>query len=100
MLPHLERALEQLLVDIELIPLMVYGRKLRESMQCVSDESDSPFAALSLARPPSIIVTYNKRHFKSRRLSRHKIRVLTPVETVNAVTMKRINFPDVTRQRM
>jgi putative PIN family toxin of toxin-antitoxin system len=79
---NLERALDQLLENVELVPLSVYGSRLQEALQSVRDESDAPFAALALARSPSIIVTYNKRHFDSRRLLRRRVRVLTPVETV------------------
>jgi predicted nucleic acid-binding protein len=82
---HLEGVLDQLLENIELVPFSVYGSKLREALQCVRDESDVPFAGVALARSPSTIVTYNKRHFNSRRLSRHEVRVLTPVETVDVL---------------
>ena len=79
---HLQRALDQLLQNVELVPLSVYSSKLHEALQYVRVESDAPFAALALARSPSMIVTYNRRHFNSRRLLHRGVRVLTPVETI------------------
>jgi predicted nucleic acid-binding protein len=80
---HLEKALDQLLEKVELVPFSTYSFELHEALLSVRDQSDAPFAALALARSPSIIVTYNKRHFNSSRLARRGVRVLTPVETVS-----------------
>lgn len=85
---HLEGALDQLLENIELVPFSTYDSKLREALQCVRDESDAPFAGVALARSPSTIVTYNRRHFNSKRLSRHEVRVLTPVEAVDLLRVR------------
>ncbi len=82
---HLEKALDDLLENVELVSLPAYSGKLHEALRSVRDESDAPFAALALARSPSIILTYNRRHFNSRRLNRRGVRVLTPVETVHAL---------------
>lgn len=86
---HLEKALDQLFENVELVPLSVYGSKLHEALQSVRDDSDAPFAALALAKSPSIVVTYNKRHFDSRRLLRHRVRVLTPVEAIGILSSVR-----------
>lgn len=84
---HLEGAIEQLLARVNSVSAAVYIGYLSESLQYVDDESDAPFVALALAKSPSIIVTYNKRHFKSRLLARRGITVLTPVEVA------RLYFP-------
>lgn len=75
----LEEALNRLLENVELAPILSYESKLPEALQFVHDESDAPFAALALARSPSTIVTYNKKHFKSRGLVHRGVQVLTPV---------------------
>lgn len=49
---HLERALDQLLENVELVQLTVYRGKLHDALLFVQDESDAPFAALALARSP------------------------------------------------
>lgn len=79
----LEETLDRLLENVGLALLSSYRRKLQEALQFVRDESDAPFAALALMRSPSTIITYNKKHFNSRRLLRQQIRVLTPVEALN-----------------
>lgn len=80
--PLLEETLNRLLVDITLAPLSSYQRKLHEALQFVRDETDAPFAALALVRLPSTIITYNKRHFNSRRLRHRRVQVLTPAEAL------------------
>jgi predicted nucleic acid-binding protein len=78
----LEETLERLLENVQLAPVSSYRNELQEASQLVRDESDAPFAALALVTSPSIIVTYNKRHFNSRGLMRRQVRVLTPVEVL------------------
>lgn len=77
--PLLEETLDRLLENIELAPLSSYQSELHEALQFVRDESDAPFAALALARLPSTIITYNKRHFNSRGLVQRQVQVLTPI---------------------
>jgi len=79
----LEETLDRLLENVELALLSSYRRKLQEALQFVRDESDAPFAALALMRSPSTIITYNKKHFNSRRLLRQQVQVLTPVEALS-----------------
>jgi len=78
--PLLEETLNRLLVDITLAPLSSYQRKLHEALQFV--RADAPFAALALVRLPSMIITYNKRHFNSRRLRHRRVQALTPAEAL------------------
>jgi predicted nucleic acid-binding protein len=51
----LEGALDRLLENVQLAPLLSYQNELEEALQCVRGESDAPFAALALAKPPSTI---------------------------------------------
>lgn len=80
--PLLEETLDRLLQNVQLAPLSSYQNKLHEAMQFVRDETDTPFAALALVRSPSTIITYNKRHFNSRGLTRRHVQVLIPVEAL------------------
>jgi predicted nucleic acid-binding protein len=80
--PLLEDALDRLLENIDLAPASLYANELHEALRFVRDGSDAPFAALSVIRSPSTIITYNKKHFNSRRLLRRQVRVRTPVEVV------------------
>jgi len=80
----LEETLERLLENVQLAPLSSYRNELQEASQFVRDEGDAPFAALALVRSPSIIVTYNKKHFNSKRLMRRQVQVLTPVEVLRS----------------
>lgn len=80
--PLLEETLERLLENVQLAPLSSYQNELHEALQFVRDENDAPFAALALVRSPSTIITYNKRHFNSRRLVRRQVQVLTPVQAL------------------
>jgi len=80
----LEETLERLLEKVQLAPLSSYRNELQEASQFVRDEGDAPFAALALVRSPSIIVTYNKKHFNSKRLMRRQVQVLTPVEVLRS----------------
>jgi predicted nucleic acid-binding protein len=79
---HVEAAIEQLLAQVNSVPAAEYMGYLSESLEYVRDEGDAPFVALALAKSPSIIVTYNKKHFKFKPLARRGITVLTPVEAV------------------
>lgn len=81
-----ETAIEQLLSRVVPISASTYRNRLPEASQYVRDESDAPFVALALTKSPSIILTYNKKHFVSRRLSRRGVRVLTPVEALQLLT--------------
>jgi len=83
--PLLQDALDRLLENIELTPASSYENALRKALQFVNDDSDAPFAALALMRTPSTIITYNKKHFKSRKLSRRRVQVRTPIQAVREV---------------
>jgi len=83
--PLLEDALDRLLENIDLAPASLYEQELHEALQFVRDESGAPFAALALTRSPSTIITYNKKHFNSKKLLQRQIRVRTPVEAVREV---------------
>lgn len=85
---QLEEALDRLLENVELVPLSGYTGHLKRALKLVRDETDAPFAALALARVPSTIVTYNKKHFKSRALLRRGVQVLTPAVTVSRLRHK------------
>jgi len=80
--PLLEEVLGQLMKKIDLAPASLYENKLDEALRFVRDESDAPFCALALTRSPSTIITYNKKHFNSRRLLQRHVRVRTPVEAL------------------
>ncbi|MGA2973205.1 MAG: hypothetical protein ABSE39_11390 [Candidatus Bathyarchaeia archaeon] len=69
--------------NVELVPLSGHTSELKRALKLVRDETDAPFAALALARAPSTIITYNKKHFKSRALSSPGIQVLTPAVAVS-----------------
>ncbi len=81
----LEGALDRLLESVKLAPLLSYQSELYKALQFVRDESDAPFAALALARSPSTIITYNKKHFNSRGLLRRGVQVLTPVAVLRGL---------------
>ena len=80
---QLEEALDRLLENVEFVPLSGYNSSLKGALKLVRDETDAPFAALALARSPSTIITYNKKHFKSRELLRLGVQVLTPAVAVS-----------------
>jgi predicted nucleic acid-binding protein len=80
--PLLEETLNRLLQNVQLAPLSSYQNRLHEAMQLTRDESDAPLAALALVRSPSTLITYNKKHFNSRGLTRQHVQVLTPVEAL------------------
>lgn len=64
-----------------------FEKEIRSSMDMVSDITDAPFAALAIKYTPSIILTFNKRHFSSE-LIRHGIKVLTPPELVKEMDIE------------
>jgi len=70
------------LAHVDLVPASLYENELREGLEFVRDETDAPFAALALMKSPSVIVTYNKKHFNSRRLTQRHVDVRNPVEVV------------------
>lgn len=80
--PLLDEALNRVLENVNLVPVSSYRDEFHEALQLIRDESDAPFAALALARSPSTIITYNRRHFNSRGLLRRGVRVLTPAEAL------------------
>ena len=80
--PLLDTALDHLLAHVDLVPASLYENELREGLEFVRDETDAPFAALALMKSPSVIVTYNKKHFNSRRLMQRHVDVRNPVEVV------------------
>jgi len=84
-----EEALDRLLENVELVPLSGYISDLKRALKLVRDETDAPFAALALAKSPSTIITYNKKHFKSRELLRVGVQVLRP-----AVAVSRLRYGD------
>jgi hypothetical protein len=51
-------------------------------MELVSDDYDSPFAGLAIKNSPSILLTYNKKHFNKDKLGRHGVKLFTPSELV------------------
>ena len=77
-----EDSLNRLLENVDLAPASAFENQLHAALRFVRDDSDAPFAALALVKSPSIIMTYNKRHFNSRRLSRRRILVRTPAEAI------------------
>jgi predicted nucleic acid-binding protein len=80
--PLLDEAFDRVLENVKLVTVASYRGEFQDALQFISDESDAPFAALALARSPSTIITYNKRHFNCRGLLRRGVRVLTPAEAL------------------
>lgn len=61
--------------------------EIREALELVLHEEDAPFAGLALQLRPSIILTYNKRHFKKDELKIRDVIVLEPGELADYLDM-------------
>ena len=61
--------------------------EIRDALGLVSDKNDAPFAGLAIKLRPSIILTYNKRHFSQEGLGKHCVKVLGPGELAEYLDM-------------
>jgi len=65
-----------------------FSEEIIDALELVSDKYDAPFAGLALKNSPSIILTYNKRHFREEKLNERKVKTLTPSEFVDYLNME------------
>lgn len=64
-----------------------FVNEIREALKLVHDKSDSPFAGLAIKMKPSVILTYNKRHFDEATLAKHDVNVFEPGELAKYLDM-------------
>lgn len=76
-----------------------FSEEIKDAIELVSDEYDAPFAGLALKNSPSIILTYNKKHFRAEKLNKRGVKVLTPSEFVNYLNMELKTNKRVKRKR-
>ena len=72
---------------IETVDERLFAQEINEALDLVSDKKDSPFAGLALKLRPSIILTYNKRHFRQENLEKRGVKVLEPSELAKYLDM-------------
>ncbi len=74
--------LQELLKMFQIVKENEFKNFINISRKLVSDEKDTPFVALALKFAPSILMTYNKKHYKQAELEKRNIKVKTPLETL------------------
>ena len=81
---QLAQAFQNLLNITSQARMEEYGHKLEEAKKLVYDPSDAPYVALALylaeKHARAVILTYNRRDYKSEGLEKHNIKILTPKE--------------------
>ena len=70
-----------------------------EAFDMVRDRKDAPFAGLAIKYRPSIILTYNKKHFNTEMLERKGILVFKPDELVKHFDLEIKLKKKITRKR-
>ena len=73
---------------VKIVREMEYAEEIRESLKLVTHEPDAPFAGLALKYAPSIILTYNKKHYNEKGLESGNVNVFTPSEFVKYLDME------------
>ncbi len=94
----LKGVIDKMFVNIETFDEKTFVGEIREALKLVSDEADAPFAGLAIKLRPSIILTYNKKHFKEEYLSMRDVRVFKPGELADYLDMV-INFDRKVKRR-
>jgi len=79
-------------MDMTLGRIKVFGDdefalEIKEAAGLVHHGHDAPFAGLALKLRPSVILTYNKRHFNSYDLEKRGVKVLEPCELASYLDM-------------
>lgn len=83
---------EKLMENVSKVNEMELKTEIKEALNYVKDEKDTPFVALALKCKPSYILTYNKRHYKVKELKNNDILVLTPKEALDLIGIGRIKL--------
>ena len=81
--PLLRNFLTVILRDMKVVDEALYREDIIRAFDFVKDKKDSPFCGLAIRNSPSIILTYNKRHFDADKLKMIGVEVLEPKELVN-----------------
>jgi len=68
--------------NIKIIDEKRFKKEIIEAFNLVTDRKDSPFAGLAIKYSPSIILTYNKKHFHKEKLRKMNVFVFEPKELV------------------
>jgi len=58
------------------------------SLPLVKHKEDAPLAGLAMKYSPSVVLTYNKKHFESEKLEKHGVRVFTPRELIEYLNLE------------
>ena len=80
--------MNKILGNIEAVSDERMKSEIKQAMSLVREEKDAPFAGLALKFRPSIILTYNKRHFISDELERNGVKVFRPSELIKYFNME------------
>lgn len=80
-------AIDAAINGIEIISEKDFIPFLEKAESLVNDEKDAPFVAVALKFKPSLIVTYNKKHFKQKELHEIGIGLATPVEALEVAKL-------------
>ncbi len=83
----LKEVVDLIFKNVEPVDEGTFVSEIREALSFVSDKSDAPFVGLAIKLKPSIILTYNKRHFDSERLERCGVMVFEPSELARYLDM-------------
>lgn len=62
--------------------------EILKSLSFVKHKEDAPLAGLALKYPPSLILTYNKKHFDSEKLEKEGVKVFTPKELIEYLNLE------------
>ena len=81
---------EKLLENVEKINELELAEEIKEGMNYVKDENDTPFVAIALKYKPSYIMTYNKKDYKSEKLKKLDILVVTPKEALDLIGIEKL----------
>jgi putative PIN family toxin of toxin-antitoxin system len=81
---------EKLLENVEKINELELTEKIKEGMNYVKDENDTPFVAIALKYKPSYIMTYNKKDYKTEKLKKLDIIVVTPKEALDLIGIEKL----------
>jgi len=95
----LPMSVEEIVKNIKLVKEASFKKQIKEALKCVTDGADAPFAGLALKLKPSIIVTYNKKHYKIDKLKNRSVEVATPIEALKMTGVKLMSISTKSKKK-
>jgi predicted nucleic acid-binding protein len=93
------RSFEKLLENVEKVNELKLKEEIKDGLKYVKDENDAPFVAVALKYRPSYILTYNKKDYKTERLKKIGILVVTPREALDLVGIEKLEVESKEKQK-